>query len=150
MRHKILVFVAVAVVVALGSHVAAADGDAGGSYVDPILKDRQRCLDRPGRPEWMMVQSIEFQWRVELAAKYRSFYRASVISEADGCSCDKMYPDWDEHMTEVEQLWDGVSESSRWEWDNETRQRFYAARDRMTDFSSPRLMTVVRLCENLE
>lgn len=120
------------------------------AYVDPMLQSRQRCEDRPGKPGWMMVQPLGFEWRGDLASKFRAFQRARTISEAGACDCDMLYPDWNQFRAELEAIWIEVSAESKWDWDDETRQRFYGAQDAMTDYSDPLLRITVDLCEGVE
>lgn len=120
------------------------------AYVDPNLRTRDRCLDRPGHAGWMMVQPLGYEWRVDLANKFRTFQRSQAITEAGICNCDLLYPDWDVFREEVEAMWNEVSTERKWDWNDEARQRFYAAQDGMTDYSDPLLQDTVDLCERVE
>jgi len=120
------------------------------AYVDPTIETRGRCMDRPGLPGWMMVRPLGYEWRGDLAYQFRSAQVRREVTEAGVCSCDLLYPDWDVHREEVEAMWNEVSTEKKWDWDEETRQRFYAVRDAMNDDSGPLLQTVVELCEGVE
>ncbi len=137
---------------ALSEDIAPVSEGAGAEdgYVDPGLKTRGRCKDHPGRPRWMMEHPIEFMWRAELASEFRSVQRAEAVSEAGTCDCDMLYPDWNVYRAEIEAMWNEVSTESKWDWDDETRERFNATRDRMNDYSRPLLPMVTRLCSGLE
>lgn len=120
------------------------------AYVDPMLQDRQRCKDRPGKPGWMMVRPLGYEWRGDLANKFRTAQFVRGVTDAGMCNCDLLYPDWDAYRDEVEALWNEVSTEKGWDWDDETRQRYYEAQDSMTDYSRPLLRAALELCEGVE
>ena len=132
---------------------APTTGELAGSlqgYVDPEIANRTRCQDRPGRPRWMMVQPLGFEWRLELAKEYRSVQRTRLISEAETCDCDMLYPDWDALRSNLEKTWSEVSDQSKYVWDAATRERYHETRDALTDYARPLLPLVTRLCASVE
>jgi hypothetical protein len=74
MTPKSTFWAALAVSAVLAGQVAVAETntpanettDAVGTYVDPMVKNRQRCLERPGLPQWMMEHPLGFEWRLDL------------------------------------------------------------------------------------
>lgn len=135
-------------ITALSDLNVAAASNSG--YVDPEIRNRNRCLDHPGRPAWMMVQPLGFEWRLDLANRFRSSQRAMIITEAQTCNCDMLYPDWNELRADLEEIWNGVSRESQYIWDADTRSQFETARDNLAAYSSPLVPDVSRLCENVE
>lgn len=119
-------------------------------YVDPHVAGRDRCLDHPGRPGWMMVQPMGFEWRLHLANDFRSFHRTAAITGIGSCDCDLLYPDWDEYRTDLEMIWAMVSDRSRYEWDDGERSRYASQRDLLSDYSRPLIQEVTKLCVAVE
>lgn len=119
-------------------------------YVDPETRNRTRCRDHPGRPGWMMVQPLGFEWRLDLANKFRTNHRTKVVTQAESCDCGMLYPNWNSLRPSLEEIWEGVSTGSQYDWDDQTHARYNEARDEMTDFSRPLLQTVVKLCQRVE
>ncbi|WP_458792576.1 hypothetical protein [Yoonia sp. MH D7] len=126
----------------------AAVSDSG--YVDPEISNRNRCLNHPGRPAWMMVQPLGFEWRLDLANKFRSSQRAMMVTGAQTCNCDMLYPDWDAFRADLEEIWNGVSRDSQYVWNAGTRSQFETARNNLAEYSSPLVTEVSRLCKNVE
>lgn len=150
MKTPILAALAVIIATSVSAEDLTALEARQEAYVDPNLKTRDRCVNHPGHPGWMMVQPLGYEWRLDLANKFRVFQGVRTISEAGACDCDMLYPDWNQFRAELEAIWNEVSAESKWVWDDETRQRFYAAQDAMTDYSDPLLRITVDLCEGVE
>lgn len=158
MTPKSIFGTALAVSAVLAGQVAVAETntpanettDAVGIYVDPTVKNRKRCLERPGLPQWMMEHPLGFEWRLDLAKEFRSYQRSSAIADAESCDCEMLYPDWDAYRADLEAIWNDVSVDSKYVWNDETRNRFNAARDGFTDISRPLLPVVTRLCASVE
>jgi hypothetical protein len=118
--------------------------------LDPEMRNRKRCVDHAGRPQWMIEQPLGFEWRLELGRDFRSVQRARAITETETCDCDMLYPDWNAYRSQLETIWGEVSLESKFVWDDETRDRFNTARDFLTDYSRPLLPLVTRLCAGVE
>ena len=158
MKHENALGLSIALTIALTGYPAVAQtsdtegADAGieSPHVDPELRDRKRCLNHPGRPQWMIDQPLGFEWRLELGREFRSAERARAVSSSETCSCDQLYPDWNESRPLVEAIWAEVSPKSKFVWDEAERSRFEAARDKLADYSRPLLPMVTRLCASVE
>jgi len=158
MTPKSTFWAALAVSAVLAGQVAVAETntpanettDAVGTYVDPMVKNQQRCLERPGLPQWMMEHPLGFEWRLDLAKEFRSYQQTSAIADAESCNCEMLYPDWDAYRADLEAIWNDVSVNSKYVWNDETRNRFHAARDRFTNISRPLVPMVTRLCASVE
>lgn len=158
MIPKSIVRVALAVSAVLAGQVVMAETNtpanetiaAVGIYTDPTVKNRKRCLERPGLPQWMMEHPLGFEWRLDLAKEFRSYQRSSAIADAETCDCEMLYPDWDVYRADLEAIWNDVSVDSKYVWNDETRDRFNATRDGFTDISRPLLPMVTRLCASVE
>jgi hypothetical protein len=91
MTPKSTFWAALAVSAVLAGQVAVAETntpanettDAVGTYVDPMVKNRQRCLERPGLPQWMMEHPLGFEWRLDLAREFCSYQQTSAIADAE-------------------------------------------------------------------
>lgn len=158
MNHDNVVGLSLALTIALAGHPAVAQTNEGAgtdasvesAHVDPELRDRKRCLNHPGRPQWMIDQPLGFEWRLELGREFRSAERARAVSSNETCSCDQLYPDWNESRPLVEAIWAEVSPDSKFVWGEAERDRFDAARDKLADYSRPLLPMVTRLCASVE
>ncbi|WP_152626954.1 hypothetical protein [Jannaschia aquimarina] len=82
----------------------SAPADAAGGYVDPQIKNREQCLDHPGRPAWVMVQPEGMEWRRDLMLAYGTLQIRQRVVETGECSCDHRYPDWETFRQALEEL----------------------------------------------
>lgn len=155
MKFDYLLSAAVTVCIALSGHAAIAQTAneavvSENTSLDPELRNRKRCVDHHGRPQWMIEQPLGFEWRLELGRNFRSVQRSRMVSETDTCNCDTLYPDWNIYRAELEAIWNEASLESKFVWNDETRDRYNAARDQLTDVSRPLLPMVTRLCASVE
>jgi hypothetical protein len=123
----------------------AAEGE---TYVDPQFASRRNCLEHPAKPAWAMDHSFRFRWRIVLAVKYNSRRQGRLISETETCTCDILYPDWNEMRPEIEEMWARVSDLPSNKWTSEIKARYVAENDifRKENYS----FMVGRLCGNPE
>lgn len=119
-------------------------------YVDPKIARRRSCLDHPGRPGWMMVQTDGFEWRTELAMRWKERRSGRLISEAESCTCDMLHPDFDQLRDEVETMWAMVGDKPRSEWSNAMADRFNDLRSEIASEARSYSFQIGRLCGNPE
>ncbi len=74
------------------------------AYVDPVTKRDRFCPDHPYRPGWVMVQPFGYAWKARLWQSYYSLTAAQTVVQAGECSCNLMFPSWDEMRPELERL----------------------------------------------
>ncbi|ASM72931.1 MULTISPECIES: hypothetical protein [Roseobacteraceae] len=73
-------------------------------YVDMQKLNGRFCPDHPFRPGWVMVQPRGYQWKTGLMQDYYYLQRSRAVVAAGQCSCDLMFPSWDDMRPELEQL----------------------------------------------
>lgn len=78
--------------------------DSQADYVDMQQLNGRFCPDHPFRPGWVMVQPRGHQWKTGLLQDYYYLQRTRAVVAAGECSCDLMFPSWDDMRPELEQL----------------------------------------------
>lgn len=74
------------------------------AYVDPVSKRDRFCPEHPYRPGWVMVQPFGYTWKGRLWERYYYLTAMQNVVESGECSCDLMFPSWDEMRPELEQI----------------------------------------------
>lgn len=77
--------------------------DSQADYVDMQQLNGRFCPDHPFRPGWVMVQPRGYQWKTGLLQEYYNLERTRAVVAAGQCSCDLMFPSWDDMRPELEQ-----------------------------------------------
>jgi hypothetical protein len=78
--------------------------DNQADYVDMQQINGRFCPDHPFRPSWVMVQPRGHQWKTGLLQDYYYLQRTRAVVSAAQCSCDLMFPSWQDMRPELEQL----------------------------------------------
>lgn len=78
--------------------------DAPTGWVDPEIRNRQKCFDRPGRPEWVVRQPDGMDWRRELIERYILLQTRRLVVESGECNCETVYVDYDDYNEEIAEL----------------------------------------------
>lgn len=71
------------------------------AWVDPRIAQRDRCFDRPGRPQWVVDQP---RWRREIAETYVALQSRRRVVETGDCSCENVYLDYEDYRNELVEL----------------------------------------------
>lgn len=102
------------------------------NYVDPQIKERRACKDRPGRPGWLMVQPRlkgdvgvgSFGWRRDIGQTFVSSRVVPSVIKARKCSCELMYPDYEQFRADIEKLWAHWDNKDWSEFSSEEKKEF--------------------------
>lgn len=73
-------------------------------YVDMQKLNGRFCPDHPFRPGWVMVQPRGHQWKTGLMQEYYYLQRSRAVVAAGQCSCDLVFPSWEDMRPELAQL----------------------------------------------
>lgn len=73
-------------------------------YVDLRFQKRKHCLDRPARPAWAIRMPKEYANFGDIAQVMYDLKRHQAATDITVCSCDIVYPSWDEVYLEFQDL----------------------------------------------
>lgn len=120
------------------------------TYIDRQGVSRTSCTRYPHRPGWVMVHERGFEWKRELATQWRQIRAAQMLLPADSCTCDMLYPDWEEARTEIEAIWAPFEERPKREWNQSMRDHFRSLEDLHRIETRGYFVKVGRLCASPE
>ena len=78
--------------------------DSQSAYVDMQQINGRFCPDHPFRPGWVMVQPRGYQWKTGILQELYNLKRTRAVVEEGQCSCDLMFPSWEDMRPELEQF----------------------------------------------
>lgn len=120
------------------------------TYIDRQAVSRTNCRGHPHRPGWVMVHERGLEWKRELATQWRQIRAARMLLPSDSCTCDMLYPDWEEARTEIEAIWAPFEGRVKIEWDQSMRDHFRSLQNLHRTETRGYFLKVGRLCANPE
>lgn len=123
--------------------------DIQADYVDMQKLNGRFCPDHPFRPGWVMVQPRGYQWKTGLLQDYYFLQRSRAVIDAGQCSCDLMFPSWDDMRPELEQLVEQFPDVAASEFTPDQGQHLRAAERELQQSKRAMASEFRQLCQTI-